>query len=138
MSKIAELLNKEICNISMYDLNNLWEEIVDELTQSWYNELSREIEDSMADLGFEPDINHNSLGYESGIKFQQKDIVCTIYISRPILGYTLMEEDSEFRLSAIIERSTSSTTTHSYDIEADTIQELLIEIQVNSDLLSEV
>jgi hypothetical protein len=122
----------------MYDLNNLWEGVVDELTQSWYNELSREIEDSMTDLGFESDINHNSLGHEYGIKFQQKDIVCKIYISRPILGYTLMEEDSEFRLSAIIERSTSSTTTHSYDIEADTIQELLIEIQVNSDLLSEV
>jgi hypothetical protein len=134
VNKLAELLNKEIRNISMIDLNDLWDATIEERARSWYDELAREIEDSMQDLDFESDRDHNLSPYpEDGLQFRKGGVLCTIYI-----GYPEICSDYDcFLLSAVLERDTSISTTYSFDIEADTITELLLEIQTKAEQLGE-
>jgi hypothetical protein len=130
MSKIGELLNKEITNISMDGLSTLWEETVNDLTESWHDQLVREITARLLDLDFH---KHTDFYYEEELGFKKDDIICVISVSHP----DPYDGNLDFELDGYIEKEVSPTTTLSYDISAKTITELMMQIQMKMDSLEQ-
>ncbi len=133
MSKIGELLNKEVANIPMDELCNLWDETFSKLGISWRDQLVQEIACQLTNLGFSVNTAEYDANCESELPFTRNGVIGIIYVDYP----NPYDGQGYFDLSGYLERQVSSTTTLSYELKADTITELMIQVQIKADLLEE-
>jgi hypothetical protein len=130
MNKLAKLIDKPIRDVSIHDINSLWEGTVDELLSAWQEELYEEIADAMHDIDYDPD-NNNEYGLDGGVTYVKGNVKCVVYVSRPEL-YNY--EDCSYEMKASISREHESTT-HSFEVEATTITELMFRIDIHTEIL---
>lgn len=130
LTRYQAVMDKEIRNVSMDDLTAAWEGFVEELTELWHEQLCEEVHVAMLDLDFVRNDTHG-IYYDEGMEFIKNDIACIIYVDRPD---TVNHYSCNYHLSAQLSKD-EGTTELSFDIEADTITQLLVDIQIKLDLL---